>query len=352
MPDSNKSGTKSRLIFLARYLMDHTDDDHVLTTEELIHLCRSHGFSARRSTLGDDMAALADGGFDVIQEQKAVNRTSMNAYHIGSRLFELAELRMLVDAVSSSRFITAEKSDLLISKIARLTNEENRQSLTANVCIGDRLKTSNPNVFVNMDRIRSAADAHRKLSFHYWDYTPRKERVFRHDGELYTVSPRALIWNDDRYYMAAWSDKREKIVKYRVDRMCDVRILEEPAVEDVAFNAAEYSRRVIRMYDDDIPEARITLLCANSLMQNVLDRFGEETETATADENRFRAYVRVVPSSTFFGWLLQYKGEILIESPEDVRKDFANLLSGVLKAQERLPDNAGQAEEVVGVADP
>ena len=336
MPVRNESGTKGRLLFLERYLLEHTDENHALTTEDILAVCREHGYKSQRATVWDDMAVLYAAGLEVMREQVASNRTSMNAYYVGERLFEMAELRMLVDAVSSSRFITAEKSDLLISKLARLTNEQNRASLTWKIYNAQRAKTTNPNVFVNMEEIRAAIDAHRKISFHYWDYTPAKERVLRHDGELYIASPYALIWDDDRYYAAAWSDKREKIVKYRVDRMCDVKVLDEAAVRDESFNPAAYARSVIKMYDGDLPEMKVTLLCENELMQNVLDRFGEETGTELAGDKSFRATVNVVPSSTFFGWVFQYQGGILIESPEEVKNEYELMLKEIIKRQEKM----------------
>ena len=336
MPVRNESGTKGRLLFLERYLLEHTDENHALTTEDILAVCREHGYKSQRATVWDDMAVLYAAGLEVMREQVASNRTSMNAYYVGERLFEMAELRMLVDAVSSSRFITAEKSDLLISKLARLTNEQNRASLTWKIYNAQRAKTTNPNVFVNMEEIRAAIDAHRKISFHYWDYTPAKERVLRHDGELYIASPYALIWDDDRYYAAAWSDKREKIVKYRVDRMCDVKVLDEAAVRDESFNPAAYARSVIKMYDGDLPETTVTLLCENELMQNVLDRFGEETGTELAGDKSFRATVNVVPSSTFFGWVFQYQGGILIESPEEVKNEYELMLKEIIKRQEKM----------------
>lgn len=326
MPEINKTGTKGRLLFLERYLLEHTDDNHALTTEDIISICREHGFQIQRSTVADDMAILSASGLDIIRETVYKNRTIMNAYHIGARLFEMSELRMLVDAVSSSRFITLEKSDLLISKLARLTCEQNRSSLTQKIFQTDRLKTTNMNIFVNMEMIRSAMDLHRKISFHYWGYTPKKEKVLRHNGELYVASPYSLLWNDDRYYMVGWSDKRRKTAQYRVDRMCDLRILENPAVEDESFNAALYSRSVLKMFDEDLPARTVILLCEGHLMQNVLDRFGEDTKTETAGEDMFRATVNVIPSSTFFGWVFQYQGGIIIESPQKIREAFEKTL--------------------------
>lgn len=336
MAKPNTSGSKGRVLFLQKYLEEHTDDDHFITTEELINLYEKNGYKAQRQTIADDVAVLISSGFEVIVNQIARNKTKTNAYHIGARLFELPELKLLVDAVSSSRFITAEKSELLISKLSQLTNEENRDGLVARIYTGDRLKTTNPNVLVNIDTIYNAIRDKKKITFHYWDYAPNKEKVLKHDGEDYVASPYVLIWNDDRYYVPCFSDKHQNTVKYRVDRMCDVQILDEEAYIDPNFNVAEYSKKVIKMYDDNLPEKNVTLRCKNELMRNVLDRFGEDVKTTIVDEESFRARVTVVPSSTFFGWVLYYKGGILIEKPAEVKRNYEEMLSVILGKQSDL----------------
>ena len=333
MADTNTVGSKGRILFLRNYLEEHTDDNHILTTEDLITLYKKKGYAAHRQTIADDVAVLMASGFDVITEQVARNKTKTNAYHVGARLFELSELKMLVDAVSSSRFITGEKSELLIRKLSKLTNEENRGSLVARIHASGRLKTTNSNVFVNIDTIYSAIEHQKKISFHYWDYSPTKEKVLRHDGAEYIASPYSLVRDDDRYYAASYSDSRQKVVTYRVDRMCDVKELEEDAYIDPAFNEAEYTRKVIKMYDDGLSEQDITLRCGNEFMKNVIDRFGEDVETKAMRDNTFRAKVNVVPSSTFFGWVMQYKGGILIERPTSVKKAFEKMLAGILEKQ-------------------
>ncbi len=336
MAKPNTSGSKGRVLFLQKYLEEHTDDDHFITTEELINLYEKNGYKAQRQTIADDVAVLISSGFEVIVNQIARNKTKTNAYHIGARLFELPELKLLVDAVSSSRFITAEKSELLISKLSQLTNEENRDGLVARIYTGDRLKTTNPNVLVNIDTIYNAIRDKKKITFHYWDYAPNKEKVLKHDGEDYVASPYVLIWNDDRYYVPCFSDKHQNTVKFRVDRMCDVQILNEEAYIDPNFNVAEYSKKVIKMYDDNLPEKNVTLRCKNELMRNVLDRFGEDIKTTIVDEESFRARVTVVPSSTFFGWVLYYKGGILIEKPAEVKRNYEEMLSVILGKQSDL----------------
>ena len=336
MAERNALGSKGRVLFLRKYLEEHTDDDHVITTEELIRLYEENGYKAQRQTIADDVAVLVSSGFEVIVNQVARNKTKTNAYHIGARLFELPELKLLVDAVSSSRFITAEKSELLIKKLSQLTNEENRAGLSARIYTGDRLKTTNPNVLVNIDTIYNAIRDKKKITFHYWDYAPNKSKILKHDGEDYIVSPYVLLWNDDRYYVPGYSEKHQDTVKFRVDRMCDVQIMDEDAHIDPEFNAAEYSKKVIKMYDDKLPERTVTLRCQNEHMKNVLDRFGEDIKTTTVNKDSFRARVTVVPSSTFFGWVMQYKGGILIERPAEVKRNYEEMLSVIQAKQSDL----------------
>ncbi len=329
-------GNKGRILFLRAYLEEHTDDDHFITTEELINLYEENGYKAQRQTIANDVAVLVSSGFEVIVNQIARNKTKTNAYQIGARLFELPEIRLLVDAVSSSRFITAEKSELLISKLSQLTNVENRDWIPARIYINDRLKTTNSNILVNIDTIYKAICNRKKITFNYWDYTPSKEKVLSHDSKDYNVSPYALIWNDDRYYILSYSEKNRRMVKFRVDRMCEVQILEAEACIDSNFNVAEYSKKAIKMFDDNLPEKMVMLRCLNEHMKNVLDRFGEEIKTITVDKETFRARISVLPSSTFFGWVLQYKGGILIEGPAEVKRKYEGMLSAILAKQSDL----------------
>lgn len=331
----NTSGTKGRLLFLQSFLMDHTDDNNVITTEELLQLYAKNGYKANRSTVRDDIAVLCSFGTDVIVDRVTRNGTKTNAYHIGERLFELPELKLLIDAVSSSRFITKSKSDLIIKKLLKLSNQQNRKALMTRVMVSDHLKSSNNAVMVITDAICQAIINHRKIAFHYWDYSAEKKRILRHDGEEYTLSPYALIWNDDRYYIAGYSDKRQKVVKFRVDRICDIHELEDDAVDNDDFNLADYAKKAIKLYDDDKEECPVTLLCKNERMKNVVDRFGEDIITEIADNLNFRTTVTVCPSSTLFGWIVQYKGEIQIEGPETVKKEYEDMLSKILRKQRK-----------------
>ena len=324
-----KNGTKGRILFLQEYLLNHTDDEHALGMEDLIRVCEENGYSANRHTIGNDIATLNEYGTEIISERCG----NCNVYHVGARLFELAELRMLVDAVSSSRFITKAKSDALIEKLTMLTNEENRASLTARIFTADQIKTTNPRIFQTIDTICKAIDSGKKISFHYISYTPEKEMVLRDAGRQYTVSPYALIWNDDRYYVAARYKQESSVATFRIDRIHDVDILDEAAVLDESFNPSEYVSKTVLMYGDSLEEQKVVLYCDNDLMQNVIDRFGEDIKTDIINDSTFSAKVMVRPSRTFFSWVFGFCGGIRIDGPESVRQEYEELLKKVLESQ-------------------
>lgn len=324
------TGTKGRILFLERYLLNHTDDENSVSTENLIRIYEGHGYKANRHTIKDDIDTLNENGIEIISEREGRGKTY---YHIGARLFELAELKMLVDAVSSSRFITKAKSDTLIKKLTELTNEQNRPSLIAKIYTADQIKTTNPVVFQTVDTICKAIDTGKKISFHYYSYTPEKQRVYKNEGKEYIVSPYALIWNDDRYYLAAQYKQEGSVITFRIDRIHGVEILDEAAVRDDSFNPSEYASKTVMMYDGGIAEQEVVIACDNNLMQNVVDKFGEEIETDILNDETFSAKIIVRPSRTFFSWVFGFCGGIRITEPKAVRDKYEELLNAVLSRQ-------------------
>jgi len=309
------------------YLFKNTDDEHSATTQDLIDVLAAEGFTVERHTIKNYMNQIMAAGFDIHEDKKG----KFNAYHVGARQFELPELKMLIDAVSSSRFISAGKSEELIEKLTGMTSDYRKEILTAKIYAADRIKTDNRKIFLISDVVRQAVDAGKKIEFQYYDYTPDKQKVLRHDGEKYVSSPYALIWNDDRYYLVGWSDKRETVVPFRVDRMTVPEILDEDAVVDPEFSTAEYCRKVTKMFGGD--EKVVTLCCENDLMKNIIDKFGEEVRTwqNSEDPEHFYAEAEVQTSKTFFGWVFQFGGAIRITAPEDVRKEYLKMARKVVK---------------------
>ena len=322
-------GTKNRLLFLLQYLLEHTDDAHTISAEALMKVYEDNGFKGSRNTIRDDIAALNEAGFEIAGDMRQGKRV----YYVIDRRFELSELKMLVDAVSSCRFITKAKSEALIGKLTLMTNAENRPSLTAKVFTTGRIKTTNPTVSQTMDKIRIAIDGGKKVSFHYIDYTPEKKKVLRRDGQAYVVSPYAFIWNDDRYYLIAKYREEQDVVTFRIDRICDVDVLEEDADKANSFNPAEYVSRTVNMYDGGVEEQQVTIICENRLMQNIIDEFGEEINTTIEDSEHFRATITVKPNRTFFAWVFGFCGGIRVVAPQETKAKYESLLQDSLRCQ-------------------
>ncbi|MBE6869145.1 MAG: WYL domain-containing protein [Ruminococcus albus] len=325
----SNSNMKSRILFLEHYLTEHTDEQHMLTAEKLMKIYEDNGYKANRNTIRDDIAVLQEQGVDVIID----HRGKFKAFYIGMRLFEPAEIKTLIDAVSSSRFITAEKSEALIDKLAQLASEPHRQSLINSSVSSDRIKTESTGIFLIIDTVNTAINEGKKISFQYVDYLPTKEEILRHDGKKYIVSPQALLWNDDRYYVPSYSEEKKGIIPFRIDRMRNVAICDEKAFKDPEFVPSEYSRKVLKMYDGDIPEQKVVIEAENKYMINVIDRFGDSIETKQLSNDRFSVQLLVRPSSTFFAWVFQFRGDVIISAPNDVKENYLKMLTNAFESQ-------------------
>lgn len=322
--------TKSRLLFLLRFLYNNTDDNHALSTNDLIAVLAENGFSANRKTVRDDVDMLCDAGYEILIDKDGKS----NSYHFGTRTFELPELKMLVDAVSSSRFISAEKSDALIKKLTSLTSQYEAEDLTAKIFTADRIKADNGKIFLTTDVVSRAIEQEKKVSFQYYDYLPTKEKVLKNNGEVYIISPYVLIWSDDRYYLVGYSDKRHELTPFRVDRMTVPQITEEPAVKNTSFNPADFTNKVVQMYPAGV-EQTVTLRCKNEVMRSVIDKFGEDIIVDVIDTEHFTAKVQVQASQTFYGWVFTFRGDIEIVEPKEVREEFFSIARKVLGEEEK-----------------
>ena len=242
-------------------------------------------------------------------------KSTQNRYFVGERLFELPELKLLVDAVESSGFITEKKSTALIKKLGHLTSTAQAEQLNRRIYMGGTPKPENESIYYNVDTIHNAVQKKQQITFQYFEYSPKKEKILKHDGYKYRFSPYAMIWNRDCYYAVGWSEKHGKIAQFRVDRMT--------AVQTLDFDPAEYVRKVFGMYPDNL--CTVELLCNNEVMRSVIDRFGENVWTETVDEQHFRATVEVAPSPPFFSWVFTFSGKIRIVSPAAVLEEMRDM---------------------------
>ena len=306
---------KFRPLYLLRVLEEYTDENHPLTTNELVELLQEkYGFTTHRTTIPADIKLLTEYGYDIITV-----KSSQNKYYIGSRRFELPELKLLIDAVQSSKFITAKKSKVLVEKLTSLASVHQAETLNRNIFFDKSIKPANEKIYYIVDALNDAINQNKKVSFHYFDYLPTKEKHIKNNGNPYVISPYALAWNGDYYYLIGYSDEREIIMTFRVDRIDNKPAIREeeifPAPDD--FDVSEYANRVFQMFTGE--EKTVQLKCDNELMKNIIDRFGEDVEVISNDEQTFTVSVTVDVSPTFFGWVLGFGGEMKIVGPEKVR---------------------------------
>lgn len=317
---------KLKMLYLLDMLMRNTDEEHPLAMRDIIENLAALDITAERKSIYSDIEELRRFGVDIENGPKG--------YFVASREFEMPELKMLVDSVSASKFITEKKSDKLIKKIEALASRHEGYKLQRQVFIADRVKNVNEGIYYSVDTLSEAINKKRKISFKYFEYTPTKTKKFRNDGEEYVVSPYGLIVSDENYYLISHFPKHEKLTHFRVDRMCEIKITEEvcenaEAIMGKGFNIGEYSKKVFSMYAGE--STRVEILCENSMMNSVIDRFGENVFVQKADDEHFIISVNVDISPTFFAWIFTFGGKMKITSPENVREEFNNVIRKFLE---------------------
>lgn len=318
MPSSPNQ--KMKLIYLMKILLERTDENNVLTIQELLVALAEYDIKAERKSIYTDMEMLRGYGLDIEMRQ-----TKTFGYYVASRQFELPELKLLVDAVQSSRFITHKKSDELIKKLASLTSNAQAKQLRRQVFVADRPKAINESVYYNIDAIHIAINEGYKISFKYFDYDLSKKRAYRKDGELYSHTPLALCWNDDKYYLICHSAKYDNFTHYRVDRMSDVAVCEEKAdkIDRNRFNISEHIKQVFGMFGGEVVNA--TLRFDNSLINTVLDRFGTGIVLKKHGDT-FDISVDVSESPVFLSWMVQFGTKAEIIAPDSLRAAMRKLI--------------------------
>ncbi len=313
MPRS--ANQKLKLIYLMKLLMEKTDENHMLTVSQILGELKGSGISAGRKSVYGDLAALRTFGLDIV----SVRAAGTVSYFIAGRDFELPELKLLADAVACSKFITEKKSEELIRKIEGLTSVYEARQLQRQVYVPGRVKTANEKIYYSVDAIHQAIALDRRIAFRYFEYTVGGEKRFRRDGEKYAVSPYALCWDNENYYLIAHYEKHPNLSHFRVDKMEDVELLEEkrrPLPDGTAFNPAEYSRKVFHMFGGE--EEKIELWFDQSLLGVVLDRFGLDAEIRQADAGGFTVTVNALVSPPLLGWIFSFGCRVRILAPESL----------------------------------
>lgn len=309
-----------RIIELLRFLYQQTDEAHAVTVSEMIEYLKSKGIPSVRQTVYTDLEALDTAGIDIVQIKSTQNR-----YFIGSRIFEYPELKMLVDAVASSKVISAKKSQALIQKLGQLTSIQQAEQLQRLASLSSRVKPHNEKVYYIIDSIQTAILDQHQISFQYNEYTPEKKKILKHDGYRYILDPYALEWKNDHYYLIGYSHKHKGIAHFRVDRLTSVEPLGSKFQPMPDFDVAAYTNKMVDMFAAEHAE-QVKLLCSNELMRVIIDHYGEDIEISPYDDTHFTVIIEVNPSGTFYGWVFKFMGKIRILSPQscvDKMQDIA-----------------------------
>lgn len=311
-----------KIIYLYKILTEQTDEEHGLTMNDLIEKLEVCGIPAARKALYEDIEALKLFGLDII------SGNGRNAdYRVVSREFELPELKLLTDAVCSAKFLTEKKSRELADKLTALCSRYQAKELKRQVYVSGRAKTSNEKVYMNVDAINRAITEHKQITFRYFDYDLSKRKVYR-EGER-ICSPYSLVWDDEKYYMVAFYEKRQAVNNFRVDRMERVEILDipaEPLPKDFAL--PEYMASTFSMFSGD--ERNVRLLFDIDLVNVALDRFGKDVKLIPCDNEHFAVNTRVKIGAPFFGWVFGFGGKIKLVSPDDVIEQYNEMLRNAL----------------------
>lgn len=308
-----------RVLELLKYLYLRTDEEHPATIAEMLDYLKGEGLQAVRQTVYGDLQDLIAVGIDVV-----VIKSTQNQYFIGARLFEYPELKMLTDAVASSKVISADKTNELIQKLCRLTSEAEAEKLQRLAAISSRIKPHNEKIYYIIDGIQNAILESHQIQFQYYEYTPKKERILKHDGYFYKLDPYALEWKNDHYYLIGYSHKHHGMAHFRVDRLAGVEILESTYTPHPDFDVADYTNKMIDMFAVDRTVC-VELLCENRFMKTIVDDYGETAATHPCDNDHFVAKIEVNPSGTFYGWVFKFMGGIKIVAPQECVEEMSRV---------------------------
>ena len=322
------SQTKLKTLYVLEILMTYTDENHIMTANEIADAVKKlYGLEIERKSMYGEIETLIAYGVD-IEQIKGKN----SGYYVASRTFELPELKLLVDAVASSKFITAKKSEALINKLERLANKYTEGQLKRQVFIYNRPKADNEKIYYVVDAIHAALASNKQIAFKYVDWTPDKKQVVRHGGEVYKVSPWALTWDDENYYLIAFDSNAGIIKHFRVDKMRDTELCDDSRdgeSEFKSFDLPSYSKKMFGMFAGR--DEKVTLKCKDSLAGVIIDRFGKDVMIVPGKDGYFGVSASVSISPQFFGWVTSIGPDLKLEGPSSVVDEYKKFLNNIIK---------------------
>lgn len=317
-----------KTLYLMQILTERTDEEHALNAVEIADIFEHvYQVEISRQTLYTEIKKLTDFGLDIVMKTDEKRR----GYYLASRQFELPELKLLVDAVQSSKFITEKKTKDLIEKLESLCSREEGKQLSSQVITYNRPKTGNETIYYNVDKLHSAIYHNRQIRYQYVEWTVKKELEFRHGGAFYEVSPLHLVWDDENYYLVAYDEKAGKVKHYRVEKMRNMELLNQSRSDaslKQRVDLASFGKKTFGMFGG--VDVQVKLVCANYLAGVVLDRFGSDIWMVPKDDDHFSANVMVTVSPQFFGWVTAIGEDMQIAGPEDVKEQYKEYLGRIL----------------------
>lgn len=329
---AKSSNQKMKLLYLLKIFSEKTDENHCMSSGELITELERYGIIAERKSIYDDINCLMNVGYDIVN----VKARSGGGYYLASREFELPELKLLVDAVQASRFITQKKSRELIAKIERLASPYEAKKLQRQVIVAGRIKAENESIYYNVDRIHNAIQDNIPITFTYLEWNIKKELQPRKAGQKYKVSPWALTWKDENYYLIAYDQAEEKIKHFRVDKMNRIEGVAKEKRSGMSefekLDIGEYTNKTFGMFGGEAET--VTILLPASMIGIIIDRFGKETDVRSRENNMISVRIKAAVSGQFYGWITGLGNRVSIIAPEKIKREYAEYLKEILEKYE------------------
>ncbi len=316
---AQKSSSKQKLLTLINIFETLTDENNVMSTSELVEELASRGIMSERKSIYADIALLIENGYDIINV-----KTPKSGYFLASRDFQLPEVKLIIDAVQSADFITPKKTNELIEKIGSLVSQDQFEMLKSQLSVSNRVKTMNEEIFYTIDVLNRAIEEKKQVTFSYIRHKIEAGKKIVLDSRDFTVNPYALVWSNDHYYLICNNPKYNNLMHTRLDRMRKVKIVDVPArsFEEVSeyrgeFDVADYSNKMFNMFSGKI--CQIEIVCKNEMLEDIVDRFGENATIRNEDSTRFFLRADVAVSDGFISWLMQYRNSVYLRKPEELR---------------------------------
>lgn len=326
---SGTSKSKLKLLYILKILNELSDEENPLTVNDIIDELAKYEITAERKSIYSDLSLLEEFGVDICKCQSKIH-----GYFVGSREFELPEIKLLVDEVQASKFISKKKTIELIKKLKNQTSKNQAKLINEQVFTDDRIKCINEEIYYNIDKLCTAINISKKVQFQYYDYDLNKNRVLKNTGMYYLVSPYGLSWFDDNYYLIGNYDKYENLSHYRVDRICNIMIMDSPRIDFKLlssyknyFNIADYIKKTYNMFSgtNEVIEIRFK----NNVINSILDKFGTDITIIREENNYFKIRVEANISDGFISWLFTFGGDAEVVSPQSLREKIKEKINSI-----------------------